>query len=52
MSVQRRDLVRLAHPAENVVGLLERIVQRGEALDELGSALAEVGELVDAQLPR
>jgi hypothetical protein len=32
--------------------LPERVFQLGEPLDEGGSSLEELGELVDAQLPR
>ena len=53
MRVERLDLLVLRQPrAISVERGVERVVELGEPLDEARAALEELGELVDAQLPR
>ena len=50
--VERLDLLLLAERVDHLVRPLERVVELGEPLDERRPALEELGQLVDAQLPR
>ena len=52
MRFERLDELVLGHLADQVERGVERVVQLGEPLDEARAALEQLGQLVDAQLPR
>ena len=50
--VERLDLLRLGKLLEHASGLAEWVLEPAQHLDEPGSPLEELGELLGAQLPR
>jgi len=50
--VQRLELLGLVQPGDHLGRGLERVVALRQQLDEARPALEELGELLDAQLPR
>jgi hypothetical protein len=52
MRLERLDELVLRHLADHVERGVERVGKLGEPFDEARAALEQLGQLVDAQLPR
>jgi hypothetical protein len=52
MSVKDLLLLVVRQPCCQLARVIERVLDAGELVDEAGARLEQLGELVDAQLPR